>query len=127
MEDGNTKRRNSPNFNSPEDIRSSDANEGTFIPAEDMIITDPNVIPSFTHEKKQILLEILLTQEKTIMELSTATGMNPGTVKRHISELQKYGVVVVARTQINKKRILLKYYRTSALHFTFHFEWPGIQ
>lgn len=124
MEDGNIKRHNSPKLNSPDDIRNPGANNHPFIPAEHMVITDPNAIPSFNHEKKQILLEILLTQEKTIMELSTATGMNPGTVKRHISDLQKYGVVVVARTRINKKKILLKYYRTSALNFIFHFEWP---
>ena len=120
----NTLRSNSPNVNSPEDIPHQNDEIEPFLPPENMIISDPNVIPSFNHEKKQILLRVLLKEAKTIMELSTATGMNPGTVKRHISELQKFGVVLISHTRINKKRILLKYYRASALHFIFHFQWP---
>ena len=127
MNERNTKRFKSPSNTSPEDIRKQKNKEEPFFPAEHMVISDPDVIPSFTHEKKQILLNILLKEAKTIMELSTETGMNPGTVKRHISDLQKFGIVVIAHTQINEKRILLKFYRTSALHFIFHFDWPVSQ
>ncbi len=127
MEEKKYKGQNSQNKFSPDGSLRQNLDENPFIPTQQLIITNPNVIPSFNHEKKQILLEILLREAKTIMELSVATGMNPGTVKRHISDLQKHNVVVVARTKINKKRILLKYYRTAALHFIFHFEWPYFQ
>ena len=95
-----------------------------FEPVLERLITDPKVIPLINHEKKKIILELLLFSEKTIMELSKATGWNPGTVKRHLTDLVDGTLVVVAREEFNQKKILLKYYRTTAKHFTFHFEWP---
>ncbi len=124
MEEKKIKGHNSHDKISPEKSLRQKVAKDPFIPAQQLVIKDPNVIPSFNHEKKQILLKILLREAKTIMELSNATGINPGTVKRHISDLQNKGIVVIARTQINQKRILLKYYRSAALHFIFHFEWP---
>ncbi|UYP47211.1 hypothetical protein NEF87_003496 [Candidatus Lokiarchaeum ossiferum] len=93
-------------------------------PEDTLLITDPNIIPLINHEKKKVILDLLLHSEKTIMELSTATGWNPGTVKRHLTDLVEGTLVVVAREEFNQKKILLKYYRTTAFHFVFHFEWP---
>jgi len=95
-----------------------------FDPSSELLITDPDIIPLINHEKKKLILELLLVNEKTIMEISKATGWNPGTVKRHLTDLVNGGLVVIAREEFNQKKILLKYYRTASKHFTFHFEWP---
>ncbi|MHA1674803.1 MAG: ArsR family transcriptional regulator [Promethearchaeota archaeon] len=95
-----------------------------FEPAEEMLLTNPEVIPIITHEKKKQILELLFSQEMTIMEISKATEWNPGTVKRHLMDLLNAKVVIIAREEFNQKKILLKYYRAAAKHFTLHFEWP---
>ena len=95
-----------------------------FEPVEEIILTNPEIIPIITHEKKKHILELLLSHEMTIMEISTATEWNPGTVKRHLEDLLSAKVVIVAREEFNQKKILLKYYRASAKHYRFHFEWP---
>ena len=95
-----------------------------FEPEEEMLLTNPEVIPIITHEKKKQILELLFSQEMTIMEISKATEWNPGTVKRHLMDLLNAKIVIIAREEFNQKKILLKYYRAAAKHFTLHFEWP---
>ena len=87
-------------------------------------IVDPNVISLFMHDKKRAILELLLVRDKTIMILSKETGWNPGTIKRHLMDLIEGGLVVNSRIELNKHRIMLKYYRAAAKQFTFQYKWP---
>ena len=99
----------------------------TFKPEEEIEITNPALIPLINHDKKRVILELLLNQEKTIMQLSTETGWNPGTIKRHIVDLVKGNLIKESRTSLNIHRIKLKFYRVVAKHYIFHYEWPPRQ
>ena len=91
---------------------------------DELEIVDPNVISLLMHDKKSAILELLLVRDKTIMILSKETGWNPGTIKRHLIDLIDGGLVVDSRFELNKHRIMLKYYRAAAKHFTFQYSWP---
>jgi DNA-binding transcriptional ArsR family regulator len=95
-----------------------------FVPAENITLSDPNVIPLLIHDKKKTILELLIIQEKTIMELSKQTNWNPGTIKRHLLDLLKGGLIRVSREELNRHNIRLIYYRAVAKHFIFQYEWP---
>ena len=91
---------------------------------EELEIVDPNVISLLMHTKKSAILELLLVKDKTIMILSKETGWNPGTIKRHLIDLIDGGLVVDSRIELNKHRIMLKFYRATAKSFTFQYKWP---
>ena len=91
---------------------------------ENIKITDPAVIPIIFHEKKSLILQLLIKKEMTIIDLKKATKMNPGTVKRHINDLLKYNLVFVSRTVKNEFSIKMKYYSASAKTFNFEIAWP---
>lgn len=96
----------------------------SYIPAQEKIIEDLEAISLIKHDKKRLLLELLLVQEKTIMDLSNETGWNPGTVKRHLQDLEENGLIVYSKEEINEFNIKLKYYRTTAKQFKFQYIWP---
>lgn len=98
-----------------------------FIPAEELIIDNLEAISLIKHDKKKLLLELLLTEEKTIMDMSKETGWNPGTVKRHLSDLVESGLATPSKIVVNEFRIKLKYYRATARRFRFQFIWPPIE
>ncbi len=95
-----------------------------FIPEETKEITDPALIMQVMHSNKQRILKEIFQQGRTIQELKNLTGMNPGTVKRHLDELMKYSLVDVERTDRNEYKILMKFYRTVAKNFEIHFTLP---
>ncbi len=95
-----------------------------FIPAAELIINDLEAISLIKHDKKKLLLELLLNEDKTIMDLSKETGWNPGTVKRHLSDLVANKLVTPSKIEVNEYRIKLKYYRATARQFRFEFIWP---
>jgi len=96
----------------------------SFEPADELQITDPEIIQHLIHDKKKILLEILIHAPLTIMDISKEMDLNPGTVKRHLTDLISAKLVINSHEEFNEKRIILKYYRTVARRFIFHFEWP---
>ena len=63
----------------------------------------------------------------TIIDLKHVTGMNPGTIKRHLSDLQKFGLVFISREKLNEYSIVMKYYRATAKTFVFQISWPKEQ
>ncbi|WP_371801859.1 ArsR family transcriptional regulator [Candidatus Lokiarchaeum ossiferum] len=95
-----------------------------FIPASELVIDNLETISLIKHDKKKLLLELLLHEEKTIMDMSKETGWNPGTVKRHLSDLVEGGLVTPSKIVVNEFRIKLKYYRATARQFRFQFIWP---
>ncbi len=98
-----------------------------FIPVAELIINDLDAISLIKHDKKKLLLELLLNEDKTIMDLSKETGWNPGTVKRHLSDLVAKNLVTPSKIEVNEYRIKLKYYRATARQFRFEFIWPPLE
>ncbi|MFX0066571.1 MAG: winged helix-turn-helix domain-containing protein [Candidatus Hermodarchaeota archaeon] len=88
------------------------------------LITDPDAVPILFHPQKQKILKFLLEKEMTIIDLKKATNMNPGTIKRHLTDLVKKGLAKQARTEINKYSITMKYYRATAQQFIVMIKWP---
>ena len=102
-----------------------DSNNGTeIVPKDSMVITDPSVINQFQHSKKLIILENLYDKAKTIMQLHKDTGYNPGTVKRHLLDLEKSGLIMLAKEEMSEKRIVKKFYRVTAKEFIIQYRWP---
>lgn len=87
-------------------------------------ISDPDVVSVLFHEKKQMILRILIHEEKNIMDLKKELKMNPGTIKRHLDDLRGKKLVTEPRIVINKYGIKEKYYHTTAKRFIVHLEWP---
>jgi DNA-binding transcriptional ArsR family regulator len=94
---------------------------------DQLVITDPSVVPILFHEEKQRVLGMLIQAEHTIQELSTSLKINPGTIKRHITDLTDCYLVVQTRTEINEYGIKLKYYRATAKRFIVNLSWPKIR
>ncbi|WP_457557142.1 ArsR family transcriptional regulator [Candidatus Harpocratesius sp.] len=93
---------------------------------EEIIFNDLEIVGQLNHKKKNNLLNLIRLEPKTIMELSRKTELNPGTVKRHLSDLIEAQLVTIAKEEFNNRRILLKYYITVAKKMVFHYEWPKI-
>lgn len=95
-----------------------------YVQAPEMVVSDPVIISHLAHERKKILMDCLKSDHKTIMDLHRESGLNPGTVKRHLDELLDAGLVIYSREEFNERRILLKYYIAAARKIVFHYEWP---
>lgn len=94
---------------------------------ETLVITDPSVVPVLFHEKKQILLQLLIDKEMTIIDMKNITNMNPGTIKRHITDLVDSGLARQSRIETNIYSIKMKFYRATAKQFTISLKWPSQQ
>ena len=105
------------------EIQESD-NRKEFLPMDSKLITDPSVINQFQHSKKLIILENLYDKAKTIMQLHKDTGYNPGTVKRHLRDLERTGLITLAKKEMSEKRIVKKFYRVTAKEFIIQYRWP---
>lgn len=79
-----------------------------------ILVTDPSLVLVILHEKKRQILNILLNEEMNIQDLKKATGLNPGTVKRHLDDLIKNNLVFISSIKINDYNIKMKYYRALA-------------
>ena len=102
-----------------------ESNHGTeFVPQDSMVITDPSVINQFQHSVKLIILENLYEKAKTIMQLHKDMGYNPGTVKRHLRDLERTGLITLAKKEMSEKRIVKKFYRVTAKEFIIQYRWP---
>lgn len=91
---------------------------------ETLEITNPDAVPVLFHEKKQLLLQLIIEKEMTIIEIKNVTGINPGTIKRHISDLVKYGLANLSREETNIYSIKMKFYRATAKSFVINLKWP---
>ena len=91
---------------------------------ESISISDPAKVVVILHEKKLIILEHLIKKAMTIQDLRKITGMNPGTIKRHLKDLLANGLVKVARTIKNDYNITMTYYRAMAKEFNISIHIP---
>ncbi len=91
---------------------------------EELLITDPTVVPILFHEKKAMILKLLIKKEMTIIDIKNTTGLNPGTIKRHLNDLLKYNLVFIAKKEINDYSIIMKFYRAKAKSYRFEITWP---
>jgi DNA-binding transcriptional ArsR family regulator len=94
-------------------------------PKEEIILTDPYAVPIVFHEKKGQILKMLIKKEMTIIDLKHATGMNPGTIKRHLDDLLQYEIILISKEQLSEYSIMMKFYRAVAKKFVFKIEWPN--
>ncbi|MCG3220025.1 MAG: ArsR family transcriptional regulator [Candidatus Heimdallarchaeota archaeon] len=92
---------------------------------EIITITDPSAVPTVFHKKKSTILKLLIEKEMTIIGLKHATGMNPGTIKRHLNDLLEYGLIFISKTQISEHSIVMKFYRAIAKEIKFDIKWPS--
>ncbi len=76
-----------------------------YVPEDEIQIHNPQIVQLINHVKKRVILELLLNRSKTIIQLSRETGWNPGTVKRHLTDLLNGDLIVKAKIEINKHRI----------------------
>ena len=93
-----------------------------FQPAKEKKISAPEAIQVILHDFKWTILKKLMKEDKTIRLLSEELGKNPGTIKRHISDLVKSGLAQHSYIEMNKYGIKLKFYRATALKFVIHLE-----
>ncbi len=93
---------------------------------DEMQITNPDAVPILFHPKKEEILKLLISKEMTIIDLKHATGMNPGTVKRHLTDLLENHLVFISREKVNEFSIVMKYYRASAKSFQISIKWSQI-
>ena len=86
---------------------------------DEYTIEDPELVLVVLHDKKRQILELLAQKAMNIQDLRTATEINPGTVKRHLDDLQAHHLVFVESTLENEYHIKMKYYRAVArrLHY----------
>ncbi|MFX0171845.1 MAG: ArsR family transcriptional regulator [Candidatus Hodarchaeota archaeon] len=101
-----------------------DSEDSMDIP-ETKVISDPSAVPILFHKKKQIILNLLLEKELTIMDLKEETNLNPGTIKRYLDDLVSKNLAFLTRKVQNEYGFFLKYYRATAKSFIVHLEWPS--
>ncbi len=91
---------------------------------KELIIKDPETVAVLFHEKKNLILSQLLHEEKTLIEIKNELGINPGTIKRHITDLLNHGLVYIAKKVKNEYAIVMKYYKATAKKYLVKIEWP---
>ncbi|MFX0133968.1 MAG: winged helix-turn-helix domain-containing protein [Candidatus Hodarchaeota archaeon] len=91
----------------------------------EMLITDPTTVPILFHDKKQMILKLLIEKEMTIIDLKKETRLNPGTIKRHLNDLIDKNLVIQSSTAKSEYGIMMKYYRATASQFIFKLIWPS--
>ncbi len=97
--------------------------KGTSI-KDEFLVTDPSAVPVMFHNKKNLILKLLIQNEMTIIDLKHKTGMNPGTIKRHLNDLLEFNLIYISREQISDYGIVMKYYIATAKRYKFEMSWP---
>ncbi|MCY3410701.1 MAG: winged helix-turn-helix transcriptional regulator [Candidatus Heimdallarchaeota archaeon] len=98
----------------------------TFKIVDIKVISDYEAVSHLYHQKKQLILKLLIEKEMNIISIKKATGMNPGTIKRHLDDLIKKNLVALSSTKDNNYGQKEKYYRATGKEFSIevNFKWP---
>ena len=91
---------------------------------EEQLISDPSLVLTLLHEKKRMIINLILKKSMTIQEIKKQTDINPGTIKRHLDDLMKHDLVYVAEERLNDYNIKMKFYRATAQKFIINFVLP---
>ena len=96
------------------------------IPSE-KLIEDFETISFFLHKQRSLILNLLIKDEYTIIDLKEKTKLNPGTIRRHLDELIEKELVFLVRTEKTNFGQKMKYYRATARKFLvrINFDWPN--
>ncbi|MFW9997310.1 MAG: winged helix-turn-helix domain-containing protein [Candidatus Odinarchaeota archaeon] len=92
--------------------------------AMEKVIVNPKTVPVLFHENKQKLLILLIEKEMNIIDLKNATNLNPGTIKRHLTDLVEQELVKQTRIETNNYGVKMKFYRATAKQFIVTMKWP---
>ena len=84
------------------------------LPLESLTVTDSELALTILHGKKKMILSLLLKKAMTIQEIKRDTGLNPGTIKRHLIDLMSNRLIFVEREELSDYNIRMKYYRAKA-------------
>ncbi len=91
---------------------------------DEIVLTDPAVAPILFHKQKQQILGLLINQEMNIIDLKHATGENPGSIKRHLTDLLDAGLIAATRQEMSQNGILMRFYRARARSYFLQVRWP---
>lgn len=92
-------------------------------PIKDLLIVDDNDLAlTVLHEKKKMILSELIHEAMTIQNLSIKTGMNPGTIKRHLMDLMNRNLIFVEKEARTDYNIKMKFYRARAKRIRIEIE-----
>ena len=70
---------------------------------EEMQIHDYAVVSVLFHGQKSEILKLLIAEELTIIEISKRLGnLNPGTVKRHLTDLENAKLISLSKEVRNE-------------------------
>ena len=92
---------------------------------EEMQIRDHSVVSVLFHTQKSAILKLLIDEELTIIEISKKLeDLNPGTVKRHLTDLENAHLIYLSKEVRNEFGINMKYYRAVAKSFNVNLSFP---
>ncbi|MHA1746092.1 MAG: winged helix-turn-helix domain-containing protein [Promethearchaeota archaeon] len=82
---------------------------------ESLTVTDSELALTILHGKKKMILSLLLNNAMTIQEIKKETGLNPGTIKRHLIDLMSSDLIDMVKEERSEKyNINMKFYRAKA-------------
>ncbi len=84
---------------------------------EKLELHDPNVVQHLFHEVKSKILNFLIRQKATLRTIAKELNINPGTIKRHLVDLNDFGLIRVVSEEQNEFGINQIYYRAVAKNF----------
>jgi len=106
------------------DQKPLDSDRISEFPLSSTTITDPALVLLLLHETKRIIINLLCRSALNIQQLKEATNINPGTIKRHLTDLENAGLVMVAEERLNEYNIKMKFYRATAMEFKIEITLP---
>ena len=75
-------------------------------------------------DKNKIIEKLLPDNEMTIQNLTESTGINPGTIRRHIGDLIQNKLVFMCKIERSEYNVKMKFYRTVARKFRIEIQIP---
>ncbi len=92
---------------------------------DEIQIKDYAVVSVLFHVQKSEILKLLINEELTIIEISKRLdGLNPGTVKRHLTDLENANLIYLSKEVRNEFGINMKFYRAVAKRFNVNLSFP---
>ena len=105
--------------------QNSDNQGNASFPKNELILTDPQIIRIVLHNQKLLILNQLFTEMRNIKQLKKITGLNPGTIKRHLDDLLVHQLVKIVSSQKTNYNITMKFYQAVAKKFMIIYQVPS--
>lgn len=101
---------------------SADPQPSPFEPADEMRITNIEVLKVVFDARRMRILESFARQPRTVKEVSDELGVTPHSLYYHVNMLEEHGLLVVTETRMISG-IMEKRYQMAARHFIIE---PGL-